>query len=82
MSRTLRSGAHKALIEEIRRARSEAGQTQQAVADTLGRPQSYVAKIEVGERSIDVVELLEMLDVLGADWKDVVARVDIARRRP
>ena len=38
--------------------RLEAGMTQQSVAAKLGRPQSFVAKIESGERRLDVVEFV------------------------
>jgi len=79
VGRTLRSSAYEALIEALRNARVKAGLTQQAVADALGVPQSYVAKIEVGERRVDVVELLDLLDVVNADWKSVIRKVDKAR---
>jgi transcriptional regulator with XRE-family HTH domain len=41
----------------MREAREAAGLTQASVAASLGRPQSYVSKIESGERRIDPVEL-------------------------
>lgn len=39
--------------------------TQAEVAHRLGKPQSYVAKYEGGERRLDVIELLDVLAVLG-----------------
>lgn len=33
--------------------------TQEQVARILGRPQSFVAKCESGERRVDIVELLD-----------------------
>jgi transcriptional regulator with XRE-family HTH domain len=38
--------------------------TQEQVAARLGRPQSYVAKYETGDRRLDAVELLEVCEVL------------------
>lgn len=38
--------------------------TQQQVADALGRPQSYVAKYENGERRLDVIEFLDVVEIL------------------
>jgi len=47
--------------------RNAAGLTQQALADKLGRPQSYVSKFELGERRLDVVEFLEVLHSIGVE---------------
>ena len=53
-------------------ARKGAGLTQQQVADKLGRPQSFVAKYEGGERRLDVVELVEIAQVLGENPHDAM----------
>jgi transcriptional regulator with XRE-family HTH domain len=47
------------LRENLRRARESAGLTQRDAARRLGRPQSFVAKSETGERRVDVIELLQ-----------------------
>ena len=47
------------------------GLTQQFVEDKLGRPQSFVAKYEQGERRLDVIELVVVCDLVGADAHDV-----------
>lgn len=52
--------------------------TQQELADRLKRPQSYVAKIETGERRLDVVEFLEWFQALGADPKVAVSAISKA----
>ena len=49
------------LIERLIDARTAAQLTQQALADQLGRPQSYVAKYENAERRLDVVEFKDNL---------------------
>ncbi len=41
----------------------EAGLTQVEVANRLKRPQSFVSKIESGERRVDAVELSELARV-------------------
>ena len=48
-------------------ARTKAGLSQDALADRLGRPQSYVSKFERGERRLDVVEFFEVMDALHVD---------------
>lgn len=72
MPRSLRSQAQEVLLERLKAARKKAGLTQQAVADTLGRPQSFVAKYERGDRRLDVVEFLEVTAVLGIDPKTIL----------
>lgn len=55
--------------------------TQQAVADLLGKPQSYVAKVEGLERRLDVIEFLTMAAAIGFDpmpaiksaWREIRA---------
>ena len=66
-------------------ARSEAGFTQQQLAKQLGKPQSFVSNYERGQRRLDVLELLVVLDVLGAKpqkvFLEIVARLNAARAR-
>jgi len=50
--------AYRQMLLRLRRARTEAGLTQAAVASHFGRPQSFVSKCESGERRIDPTELL------------------------
>jgi transcriptional regulator with XRE-family HTH domain len=45
------------LLERIRSARLEAGLTQIQAGKKLKKPQSYLSKIERGERKIEAVEL-------------------------
>lgn len=64
--KTLRSPQHTALIAELKRVRIDAGLTQAALATKLGVAQSYVAKVEGGERRLDVVEFIKWLDAVDA----------------
>jgi transcriptional regulator with XRE-family HTH domain len=57
----------KQLRQRLKEARVAAGLRQVDVADALGRPQSYVAKIESGERKVDFVEVLDLCAVIGLD---------------
>ena len=63
MPKTIYSEKYKRVLELLRQARKEAGLTQSEVAGALGKPQSYIAKCESGERRIDVIELSEFAHV-------------------
>lgn len=67
MAKSLRSPDHVRLVEVLAAARKRAGLTQRHVAEALGRPQSFVAKYEGGERRLDVVEFVTVARALDAD---------------
>lgn len=54
-------------LEVLISARKRQGLTQQAVAELLGKPQSFVSKYESGERRLDVVEFCQIAKVLRED---------------
>jgi transcriptional regulator with XRE-family HTH domain len=56
---------YKLFCELLIEARRDAGLSQEAVAERLGRPQSYVSKCENGTRRMDVVEFVEMAKAVG-----------------
>jgi hypothetical protein len=43
------------------------GSSQRELADRLGKPQSFVAKVERGERRIDVIEFIAIAKAIGRD---------------
>lgn len=58
--------------------RKGAALTQQKLAERLGRPQSFVAKYEVGERFLDVVEFIAIAAALNIDLPTAIARLQTA----
>jgi transcriptional regulator with XRE-family HTH domain len=67
MSRTLGSARHKALCALLVAERDKADLSQEALADRLNQHQSFVARLESGQRRIDVVEFLELAEAIGFD---------------
>lgn len=65
--------AYQRFLKSLRSARLEAGLTQEQVAKQLGRPQSFVSKIESGERRVDIVELDIIARLYGRDLSYFVA---------
>ena len=59
MGKTIYSKEHKHLIERLKKARKESGLDQEQVAKRLKKTQSYVSKIESGQRKIEVIQLKE-----------------------
>jgi transcriptional regulator with XRE-family HTH domain len=57
MPKTIYSKEHKILVERLKKARKERGLDQEDVAKLLGVTQSYISKIESGQRRIDIVQL-------------------------
>lgn len=59
MPRAIYQDEHKKIVERLKQARFEAGFRQVEIAKMLGRTQSYVSKIESGQRRFDVLQLKE-----------------------
>lgn len=66
----LHSPEYRAMVEKLKQARQEAGLKQEEVGVRLGKPQSYVSKVERAERRIDPPELARLAKVYGKplDW--------------
>lgn len=69
------SPRQKLLRAKIRSARKSVGLTQRQLAQLLGKQQSYISKIETGERKIEALELDILLGVMGVShevfFKDI-----------
>ena len=67
MPKTIYTERHEKLRELLKARRKAAGLTQTVVADRLGKPPSYVAKYEGGDRRLDVLEFLDVAAAIGFD---------------
>jgi len=61
--KTTYSEKYKVFLQQLKKARKEAGLTQTEVAKILNKPQSLISKIESGERRLDIVELVELAKI-------------------
>ena len=80
MAKTIFSSRQEALQELLKSERTRVGLTQSGLAERLGRPQSFVSKIESGERLLDLIELKELCDTLGISIVAFVTRFEEALR--
>ncbi len=55
----------KLLMKKLREARLQAGLTQGYASKKLGQPQSFISRIESGQRLVEFAELLELANVYG-----------------
>ena len=78
MRKSLFTKQHEALIQRLIAARKAADMTQQALADRISKPQSFVAKYENGDRRLDVVEFLTITEILDADPHKIIKQVKSA----
>jgi transcriptional regulator with XRE-family HTH domain len=81
MQKSLRTPRQILLQSLLVEARKAKGLTQAELATALGKPQSFVAKYENGERRIDVVEFVDITAVLGVSTADLLARIEPAAAR-
>ncbi|WP_371168790.1 helix-turn-helix domain-containing protein [Aliiroseovarius sp. 2305UL8-7] len=67
MAGTLHSVEYKRLVEALVEARRSIGISQASLAERIGRHPSFVAKVELIERRIDVVEYLIWASAVSSD---------------
>lgn len=67
MAKSIHSKDYRNIIERLKKARFDAGLKQKDVALKLKKPQSYISKIERGERRIDVTELKDLAKIYKKD---------------
>lgn len=56
--------------------RVASGLKQTELADLIGEPQSFVSKIETGERRLDLVELRAILTILNTNLTEFTAELE------
>jgi hypothetical protein len=65
-------------LRRSRRALSESfeskGVSQETSSSTLGRPITYIGKVELGSRRLDIVELAEICDALEGEPERLIAQ--------
>ena len=65
MAQSTHHRQYQALLDLLRSWRQAAGLTQSQVGERLGNTQTFISKVERGERRLDVVEFTEWCDALG-----------------
>jgi ribosome-binding protein aMBF1 (putative translation factor) len=76
LNKTVHSEEYRAVLRVLQAAREEAGLTQEQLALRLGETQSFVSKVERGERRLDIVELRHIGRALGLTLLELAERIE------
>jgi transcriptional regulator with XRE-family HTH domain len=75
MQKSVHTAEYAALRSELRSAREKAGLSQRDLAARLNVPHSWVAKVETGERRVDLIEFCWYVSACGADPAAMTAKL-------
>lgn len=73
--KTLRTRRHRALCAALKSARKGLKLSQHEVASRLRTSQTVIARIEIGERRIDVIEFIDLAKVLRLDPRTLLTEL-------
>lgn len=76
MAGAVHTQAYRDVLSALICLRTEAELSQADLATRIGRPPSFVGKYELGERRLDVVELLIILRELDTDFETFWSRTN------
>lgn len=72
MKKSLKTSEHLALLKTLYSLRIGAGFRQSDLATLIDEPQSFISKIEQGERRLDIIELRVIVTAMGVTLSDFI----------
>lgn len=76
MRKWVASAAHRSAIELLANERTKRGLSLREVTARLGKAHhTYLHKIEIGERSLDLIEFIAIARAIGADEQELFKRL-------
>ena len=76
MEKSIYSNDYALFLRHLKETRKKAGVTQEQLAERVGQTQSFISKVERGERRLDVVELRAFCKALGVSFPSFVTQFD------
>ena len=76
MEKTIYTREYEIVLRLLKEARETAGITQVQLAKKLKQSQSFVSKIERGDRRIDIVQLRTICKIIGTTLMEFVSRLE------
>jgi transcriptional regulator with XRE-family HTH domain len=82
--KSIHDAAYRRFLAKLIAARNAADISQQELATRLGKHQTYVSKVERGDRFLDLLEFLLWTRELGADPVELLADLarEVQQRKP
>jgi transcriptional regulator with XRE-family HTH domain len=77
MPKSQHTKTYERVAMELKVARVRAKLSQKQAAEKLGESQSFISKIEMGERRVDIVELRDLCHLYGMTLGQFLAQVGI-----
>lgn len=76
MEKSVFTGEYTVLLDLLKECRRDANVTQVELAERLGQSQSFVSKVERGERRLDVIQLRTICRILGTNLPDFISELE------
>lgn len=76
MEKTIHTSEYAILLDLLREIRRTAGVTQVELAERLGKSQSFVSKVEVGETRLDVIQLRTICQAIDSSLPEFVEKLE------
>jgi transcriptional regulator with XRE-family HTH domain len=73
MPASMHTSAADLLAKRVVELRQSVGMNQRQLAAALDREQSFIGRVETGQRRLDLIEWIQLLRVLGADPEQEIA---------
>lgn len=65
------------MIAMLRELREQKQLTQKGLADKIGSDQTFISKIEIGERRVDIIELKYICEALDIELVEFIRQVEL-----
>ncbi|WP_417623440.1 helix-turn-helix domain-containing protein [Paremcibacter congregatus] len=75
MTKSIFSDRYQHFRKLLVNARNKAGLSQTQLAEKINKRQTFISKYEIGERRIDVVELIEIAEALNIDPCEIIVEL-------
>lgn len=75
--KTIHQKEYHLMISFLRELRENRSFTQKDLADKIGCDQTFISKTEIGERRLDVIELMKICTVLNISTVDFLTELEI-----